>query len=68
MRRKPKRPGNAVADAIERVGGVARAAMVCRVSETTLRRWCRKGRVRLLGPAVRPSRAAAISIERLAGL
>jgi len=68
MRRRAKRPGNAVADAIERIGGVVRAATVCRVSEATLRRWCRKGRVRLLGPAVRLSKAAAISIERLAGL
>jgi hypothetical protein len=64
-RRKGKE--NAVARAVELVGGPTKAARLCRVSNSAIHSWVQSGRVGLLRHAVRLSRASGVPIEQFVG-
>ncbi len=55
---------NAVAQAVEKVGGVVQAAATMRVQPVTVYRWRRKGSIPLLVPAMRLAKATGTPIEK----
>lgn len=67
--KKPKREKeeNAVARAVELVGGPTKAARLCGVSNTAVHYWIQSGSVRLLRHALRLSQASGIPIEKFVG-
>jgi hypothetical protein len=66
-RRKGKQQENAVARAIEAVGGPTKAATLCEVSNTAVHRWKEFRSVPLLRHALPLSRASGIPIEEFVG-
>jgi len=68
MKRGTKRKkDNAVERAVSAVGGPTKAAGICRVSNTAVHKWIRRGSVTLLKHALRLSRASGIPIEEFVG-
>jgi len=68
MKRGTKRKkDSAVERAVSAVGGPTKAAGICRVSNTAIHKWIRRGSVTLLKHAVRLSRASGIAIEEFVG-
>jgi len=68
MKRDTKRKkNNAVERAVSAVGGPTKAAGICRVSNTAIHKWIRRGSVSLLKHALRLSRASGIPIEEFVG-
>jgi DNA-binding transcriptional regulator YdaS (Cro superfamily) len=66
-RPKGKRQENAVARAVELVGGPTKAARLCGVSNAAVHYWIRSGSVRLLRHALRLSQASGVPIEKFVG-
>jgi DNA-binding transcriptional regulator YdaS (Cro superfamily) len=66
MKRR-KRKENAVARAVDLVGGPTKAARICRVSNSAIHNWIQLGSVGLLRHAARLSRASGVSIEEFVG-
>jgi predicted site-specific integrase-resolvase len=58
---------NAVAEAIERIGGLTRATVVTGIPTQTLMRWRKAGRIMRTSAAVKIARASGVAIEKLAG-
>lgn len=61
------RKSNAVARAVELVGGPTKAARICGVSNAAVHKWIQIGEVSFLRSALRLSRASGVPIEEFAG-
>jgi transcriptional regulator with XRE-family HTH domain len=61
-RRNPAQP-NAVREAVEQVGGIIEASALLRVSNVTISRWMRMGRIPNLDAALKLSKASGFPVE-----
>lgn len=66
-RRKGKHQENAVARAVQAVGGPTRVATLCGVSNTAVHRWIGFKNVPLLRHALLLSQASGVPIEQFVG-